>query len=92
VFGRVDHASLGRSLHQVGYCLWSVGEYAAARPWFERAVAEKEKGDVFGRVDHASLGVSLRGLAGCLRALGESEAAATLDRRADGMDAGILAP
>ena len=83
VHGRVDHASLGVSLNQVGYCLSSVGGYAAARPWFERAVAEAEKGDVHGRVDHESLGVSLRALAGCLRTLGEGEAAAALDRRAD---------
>ena len=35
------------------------GQFEAARPWFERAVAEKEQGDVHGRVDHASLGRSL---------------------------------
>jgi Tfp pilus assembly protein PilF len=49
VHGRVNHASLGGSLHEVGYCLSSTGEFAAARPWFKRAVAEKEKGDVHGR-------------------------------------------
>jgi hypothetical protein len=67
VHGRVDHASLGKSLHQVGDCLTSTGEFAAAKPWFERAVAEKEKGDVHGRVDHASLGISRDALHMCLR-------------------------
>jgi hypothetical protein len=31
-----------------------------ARPWFERAVAAAEQGDIHGQVDHGSLGVSLR--------------------------------
>ncbi len=35
------------------------GDYAAARPFFERAAAETEQGDVHGRVNHASLGASL---------------------------------
>ncbi len=54
--GRVDHASLGNSLHQVGYCLSQQGQYAEAQPWYERAVAEKEQGDVHGRIDHAEPG------------------------------------
>ena len=57
--GRVDHVSLGATLHQVGYCLSSTGRYEEARPWFERAVAEFEKGDQQGRVDHDALGKSL---------------------------------
>lgn len=52
--GRVDHASLSRSLHQVGYCLSSRGQFEAAQAWFERAVAAAEQGDVHGRVDHKS--------------------------------------
>ena len=56
VHGRIDHASLGRSLHQVGDCYSSTGRFEEARPWFERAVAEAEKGDVHGRVDHESSG------------------------------------
>ena len=59
VHGRIDHASLGSSLHEVGYCLSRTGQYAEARVWYERAVAEQEKGDVDGRVDHASVGRSL---------------------------------
>jgi hypothetical protein len=34
-------------------------------PWFERAVAAKEKGDLFGRVDFESLGVSLHEVGDC---------------------------
>jgi predicted phosphodiesterase/tetratricopeptide (TPR) repeat protein len=63
VHGRIDHQSLGASLHQVGYCLSRVGAYEQARPWYERAVAEKEQGDVHGRVDQESLGVSREALA-----------------------------
>ena len=57
--GRMDHASLGCSLHEMGYCLSRTGQYAEARVTYERAVAEHEKGDVDGRVDHASVGRSL---------------------------------
>jgi hypothetical protein len=39
VHGRLDHASLGSSLHQVGYCLSSLGRFEDARAWFERAAA-----------------------------------------------------
>ena len=56
-------SSLGKSLHLVGYRLTSTGEFGTARPWFERAVAEAEKGDVHGRVDHESLGKSLHQVA-----------------------------
>ena len=45
IHGRVDHESLGTSLHQVGCCLASVGDHAGARTWFERAVAEVERAD-----------------------------------------------
>jgi hypothetical protein len=57
--GRVDHESLGSSLHQVGDCHGSTGRFEEARPWFERAAAKKAQGDVHGRVDHESLGSSL---------------------------------
>jgi len=86
VHGRVDHGSLGTSLHQVGYCLGRVGHYDEARPWFERAVEAKEQGDVHGRVDHESLGTSMRALAGTLRRLGRDDQARTWEERADGMD------
>ena len=44
--------SLGRSLHQVGFCWRAPGQFAEAQPWFERAVEAEEKGDIHGRVDH----------------------------------------
>ena len=81
VHGRVDHASLGISLHQVGYCLSAQGQFEEAQPWFERAVAEKEQGDVHGRVDHASLGVSLHQVGYCLSRRASSR------RRSRGMSA-----
>ena len=75
VHGRIDHASLGSSLHMVGDCYASTGKFDEARPWFERAVAEKEQGDVHGRIDHESLGRSLKAVAVCLREIGKPEEA-----------------
>ncbi|MFZ1430537.1 MAG: metallophosphoesterase [Geminicoccaceae bacterium] len=75
VHGRVDHASLGISVHLVGYCLSQLGQYEAARPWFERALKETEQGDVHGRVDHECLGVSVHQVGYCLSQLGQYEAA-----------------
>jgi hypothetical protein len=71
VHGRVDAASLGKSLHQVGCCYASVGQFAEALPWFERAVAAKEKGDVHGRVDAASLGATHEAVDHALKASGK---------------------
>ena len=71
VHGRVNHVSLGSSLHLVGYCYTSVGEFAQARRWFEQAVDEKRQGDVHGRVDHASLGSSLHQVGYCYANVGE---------------------
>ena len=82
VHGRIDHASLGVSLHLVGYCLSSTGQFADARPWSELAVAAKEKGDVHGRVDHASLAVTLRLGAQCLQRLGLVQESNVWDERA----------
>src|SRR5204863_262880 len=42
-----------------------VGRCGEALPWYERAVAETEQGDVHGRVDHQSLGVSLHQVGFC---------------------------
>jgi tetratricopeptide (TPR) repeat protein len=61
-------------LHQVGYCLSSVGKYEEARGWFKRAVEEAQKGDVHGRVDHESLGSSLHHVGYCLWIVGKYEA------------------
>ncbi|MGI8631302.1 MAG: tetratricopeptide repeat protein [Solirubrobacterales bacterium] len=86
VHGRIDHASLGRSLYQLGICLSRVGRYDEARPWYERAVAAAEQGDVHGRVDHAILGTSLRALVRTLHALGRDDEAKTWEERADGIE------
>jgi Tetratricopeptide repeat len=75
IHGRVDHARLGASLYQVGYCLLDTGEFAAAKPWFVRAVAEAEKGDVHGRVDHEIVGLGLHQVGSCLLRTGEFAAA-----------------
>jgi hypothetical protein len=68
VHGRVDADSLGKSLHQVGDCHFTLGKFVDALPWFERAVAAKEQGDVHGRVDPESLEVTRRALKQCLSA------------------------
>ena len=66
----------------LGRALYETGRHDAARPWFERAVAEKEQGDVHGRVDHASLGTSLEAVAYCSRQLGRADEAAIWEARA----------
>jgi tetratricopeptide (TPR) repeat protein len=66
VQGRIDHASLGDSLHEMGRCLSRMSRYEEAQRWYERAVREKESGDEEGRVDNASLGRSVHGVAYCL--------------------------
>lgn len=55
-----------------GRALYEIGRSDDARPWFEWAVAEKEKGDTDGRIDHESLAVSLSAGAACLIELGQS--------------------
>ncbi len=59
-----DHplALSGSDCHSIGQGLSEIGLFDEARPWYERAVAEAEKGDVHGRVDHASLEVSKQAL------------------------------
>lgn len=47
VYGRVDHESLGSSLHKVGYCYSCIVKYDDARGG-SSAVAAKEKCDVHG--------------------------------------------
>lgn len=75
VHGRVDHGSLGRNLHQAGYCLSAVGKYLEARHWYERAVAEFEQAYVQGHGDHRSLGRSLNQVGHCLSAMGRYDEA-----------------
>ena len=68
--GRVDHASLGRSLHQLGHCAFQQGHWSAAAGWCEQAVAEKRQGDIFGRVDQSSVANSERSLDLCRKKMG----------------------
>jgi len=56
----------------VGDCYSSQGKFAEALPWFDRAVAAKEKGDVHGRVDSESLRVSLHLVGYCYESMGRS--------------------
>jgi tetratricopeptide (TPR) repeat protein len=63
--GRVHHASLGSSLHQLGMCAFQQGEWPAAAGWFEQAVAEARQGDIFGRVDQGRVAKSEESLALC---------------------------
>ena len=55
----------------IGRALSLTGQFVAARPWYERAVAEAEKGDVDGRVDHERLSTSLHQMGNCLSSTGE---------------------
>jgi hypothetical protein len=77
----------GRSLHLIGYCHLSLGQFVEAQPWFERAVSEAEKGDVHGRVDHDSLASSLLAGAQCLKQLHRGSEAAAWETRALGIKA-----
>ena len=45
IHGRIDHESLGKSLHLIGFCYSSIGEFEQARPWYEQATEEARKGD-----------------------------------------------
>ena len=65
----------------IAEALHLIGRYEEARPWFERAVAEKEKGDVHGRIDHESLTATVRRLTQCLRELGLDDAARRWEQR-----------
>jgi len=88
VYGRMDSESLGTSLHQVGDCYAGQGKFAAALSWFERAVAQKEKGDLHGHVDPGSLGDSLRRLGDCHVSLGKADEARASFERASIIDSG----
>ena len=75
VHGRVDSRTWASACILWVIACRSQGEFAAAQPWFERAVATTEQGDVHGRVDHASLGVSLHQVGYCLSSQGQFVAA-----------------
>jgi tetratricopeptide (TPR) repeat protein len=66
----------------IGRALYEIGRFEEARPWFERAVEAKQKGDVHGRIDHESLVTTLRAGAAYLRNLQLTEQAEEWKRRA----------
>jgi tetratricopeptide (TPR) repeat protein len=72
--------------HAVGYAVTELGQFAQALPWFERAVAASEQGDVHGRVDAQSLGTSLRRVGECYKRLGQSAQALPWFERADAIE------
>jgi len=80
--GRVDHQSLGSSMHNVGYCLEQTGDFDEARFWYERAVAAKEKGDPQGCVNHDSLSLSLDQLGRCFSKTAKYDKARSWHERA----------
>jgi len=55
----------------VGNALSVIGKFYDARPWYDRAVEEKQKGDDHGRVDHISLARSLHQVGYCLTNIGK---------------------
>ena len=61
----MDSASLGESIHEIGACYLGVSQLVEARPWFELAIVEKQKGDLDGRVDASSVEASRRALDMC---------------------------
>ena len=76
------------SLHLVGDCYARQGQHTEALPWFERAVAAKEKGDVHGRVDPASLGTSIHLVGLCYTCMGKFEEARLWVERASRLGMG----
>ena len=72
----------GSEWHVVGVAITELGKFVEALPWFERAVAAKEKGDVHGRVDPESLGASLHRVGDCYARLGKAGEAQSLFERA----------
>lgn len=66
----------------IGDALCEIGRFDEARPWFERAVATKEKGDTDGRIDHESLSASFHRVGFCLSETGNHAEALSWYKRA----------
>jgi tetratricopeptide (TPR) repeat protein len=81
--GRVNHESLGSTLHCIGNCFFQQGQWQEAAGWYEQAQAEKRQGDVYGRVNKQSLVLSLQSLAQALSFLGQEEEAKRWKDEAD---------
>lgn len=67
-------------LRRIGTALAEMGQFAAARPWFERAVEATES--MQGAIDHYRLGTNLHQVGYCLANLGEFAAARPWYQRA----------
>jgi tetratricopeptide (TPR) repeat protein len=63
----------GHEAHIIGTALAKLGRFADALPWYERAVADKERASADRRVDPDSVGASLHQLGYCHAHLGEFE-------------------
>jgi len=70
-----DLVSDGSQWDVVGGAIVELGRFEEAQPWFERAVAAKEQGDVHGRVDGESLGTSFHLVGSCYSSRGQFEQA-----------------
>jgi tetratricopeptide (TPR) repeat protein len=76
----------------VADCYASRDQLEQALPWYERAVAAKEQGDVHGRVDAESLGASLHQVGDCCAKLGKLDEAARWRERAAAVRGADVAP
>jgi tetratricopeptide (TPR) repeat protein len=65
-----NSTALDDGAHTLGDGLRMDGRFDEARPWFERAVKSKHKGEMYRRIDHASLGRSLHQVGYCLSSVG----------------------
>lgn len=81
-FAELMRAQAGEVAHANGETLFGAGRWDAARPWFERAVAAKAKGDAWGRVDHGSLGWSMARVGWCFGNAGRFDEARSWFERA----------
>src|SRR5205823_2834485 len=64
-------AGAGFPWHMIGSAIDELGKYAESLPWYERAVAAEEKGDLHGRVDSQNLGMSLHQVGYCYSSQGK---------------------
>jgi len=77
--------------HMMGSAIDELSKFAEALPWYERAVAVKEKGDLDGRVDSQSLGTSLHQVGSCYSRQGKyAEALPWFERAVAAQEKGDL--
>jgi tetratricopeptide (TPR) repeat protein len=84
-----DHPNTVQSLHNLGMLLQDTGEYDAARPYLERALAIREK--VMG-ADHPNTAQSLNNLGMLLQDTGEYDAARPYLERALAIREKVMGP